>query len=532
MSLAVRMLRRSATAVATAGLVFSVSTVVAPLSESARTAEVVATAGVNIRSGPGTKYSIVGSLARGRSIQAVGEDSHGWTPVSLNGQRRWIASRYLKPKTEYSASASPSASSAGAGTSSTTTALNARTGAGLGYRVAHVLPRGTKVSLTGRSSGEWRQISYRGKSLWVSSRYLTGASGSSAKPTTGSSGSSGSATTTEYLNARTGAGMKYRVAAVLPKGAKVSLTGRTSGEWRQISHRGKTLWVSGRYLKGASASGGSSKPSTGSSAGTVKTTEYLNARTGAGTKYRVAAVLSKGATVSLTGRTSGEWREVRHGGRTLWVSSRYLTGAAGGSSGSTKPVSSTPPKASGTRYATVALNIRTASRGGRTVTVIPAGAAIDVTGVRKDGREQVIYRGAVRWVTSGYLAAKAPPAKDYSKGLAGLRPAAKAIVSESRSKFPTITTYYGVRPDPLPDHPSGRAVDIMIPGYRSSGGKSLGGAVAEWARANASRLNVEYIIWDQRIWSVARSREGWRYMASRGSDTANHKDHVHITVRY
>ncbi|NLT30659.1 MAG: hypothetical protein GXX86_09425 [Propionibacterium sp.] len=106
------------------------------------------------------------------------------------------------------------------------------------------------------------------------------------------------------------------------------------------------------------------------------------------------------------------------------------------------------------------------------------------------------------------------------------------MVAESRTRFPTITTYYGVRADPLPDHPSGRAVDIMIPNYRTSAGQSLGSSIAEWAKANASRLNVEYIIWNQRIWSVARSKEDWRYMAGRGSDTANHKDHVHITVRH
>jgi hypothetical protein len=29
---------------------------------------------------------------------------------------------------------------------------------------------------------------------------------------------------------------------------------------------------------------------------------------------------------------------------------------------------------------------------------------------------------------------------------------------------------------------------------------------------------------------VQRDKEGWRYMAGRGSDSANHKNHVHVTV--
>mgnify|MGYP003092191452 FL=1 len=87
---------------------------------------------------------------------------------------------------------------------------------------------------------------------------------------------------------------------------------------------------------------------------------------------------------------------------------------------------------------------------------------------------------------------------------------------------------YGVRPDPLPDHPSGRAVDIMIPNYRSN--KELGNRLAAYFKANHSQFRVHYIIWDQKIWNITRDSEGWRPMAGRGSYTANHKDHIHITV--
>ena len=56
-----------------------------------------------------------------------------------------------------------------------------------------------------------------------------------------------------------------------------------------------------------------------------------------------------------------------------------------------------------------------------------------------------------------------------------------------------------------------------------------GGPLADYAKANAKRLGVLYVIWNQRIWSVARSSEGWRKMEDRGSDTQNHKDHVHVS---
>ena len=60
--------------------------------------------------------------------------------------------------------------------------------------------------------------------------------------------------------------------------------------------------------------------------------------------------------------------------------------------------------------------------------------------------------------------------------------------------------------------------------------EKVGQEVANWARANAKTLGIQYVIWNQRIWNVQRDKEGWRPMADRGGDSANHKNHVHITV--
>lgn len=81
------------------------------------------------------------------------------------------------------------------------------------------------------------------------------------------------------------------------------------------------------------------------------------------------------------------------------------------------------------------------------------------------------------------------------------------------------------------EHPLGRACDFMI----SSGSPKpdevkLGYDIANWAKANAKRLGIDYIIYRQHIWNPARAREGWRQMPDRGGLTANHYDHVHISV--
>ena len=89
--------------------------------------------------------------------------------------------------------------------------------------------------------------------------------------------------------------------------------------------------------------------------------------------------------------------------------------------------------------------------------------------------------------------------------------------------FPELSTYGGY--DGHGEHADGRAVDFMT--YDNM---ALGNAVAEWARANAGALNIRTIIWAQKIWTPERASEGWRYMSDRGSATANHYDHPHISV--
>ena len=62
-------------------------------------------------------------------------------------------------------------------------------------------------------------------------------------------------------------------------------------------------------------------------------------------------------------------------------------------------------------------------------------------------------------------------------------------------------------------------------------GVEQGNELAEHAKANAGTYSVQYIIWQQRIYNVDRASAGWRLMEDRGSATANHRDHVHITFK-
>lgn len=104
-----------------------------------------------------------------------------------------------------------------------------------------------------------------------------------------------------------------------------------------------------------------------------------------------------------------------------------------------------------------------------------------------------------------------------------LAPNAQKVYEASCRNFPYVETYGGQRIGDSGAHGTGQAVDIMVSGSR-------GWDIANYMRANASSLGVTEVIYEQKVWTTQRSSEGWRSMSDRGSATANHMDHVHVTT--
>ncbi len=70
-------------------------------------------------------------------------------------------------------------------------------------------------------------------------------------------------------------------------------------------------------------------------------------------------------------------------------------------------------------------------------------------------------------------------------------------------------------------HAYGLGLDFMV-----GTNKAKGDAIANYSLKHAKRLKVEYVIWYQRIKYPGGE---WKRMSDRGSRTANHYDHPHIT---
>jgi hypothetical protein len=114
-----------------------------------------------------------------------------------------------------------------------------------------------------------------------------------------------------------------------------------------------------------------------------------------------------------------------------------------------------------------------------------------------------------------------------------ITPRMRTVRDEVDLRFGPFGAIGCYRPGNDGEHPLGRACDFML----SSGGVMPDAAsiqkgydIAAWAQANAARLGIMYIIYRQRIWDVRMASSGWVPMEDRGSITANHYDHVHISV--
>ncbi len=200
------------------------------------------------------------------------------------------------------------------------------------------------------------------------------------------------------------------------------------------------------------------------------------------------------------------------------------------------------PEVAGHRWSTDHLNVWLApGEQGRRVGLVDPAKKLAVTGRVVGHWAQIVVEGdQTRWVNADYLSKDKPdpvelaaagavagalssgPCPDGSAVESGITSTAVGLYRAACAAFPPLTTYGGY--DGHGEHADGRAIDFM------TGDSALGTALAEWARANAPALGVRTIIWQQRIWTPERSAEGWRGMSDRGSATANHYDHVHISV--
>ena len=142
-------------------------------------AATIATGSLNVRSGPGLGYNVLGQVHLGQVVTLLGRNSEGtWVKIPIFGglSEGWISVAYIQANVAISSlpvvGGTPTLSSVGV---VNTGAANVRSGPGLEYTSITTAGLGTTVTLIGRNSvGNWLQVRLaNGTQGWINASLLT-----------------------------------------------------------------------------------------------------------------------------------------------------------------------------------------------------------------------------------------------------------------------------------------------------------------------------------------------------------------------
>ena len=286
---------------------------------------------LNVRTGPGTAYSVVKTIRSGTVVEILEQKTAGsmiWGKIADG----WVSMTYIKlEKTETAEPVVPPANTTTPSNPNTASltgtvtcaSLNVRSGPGVNYSVVSKYSKGNTVTITDQKvvkSTTWGKTA----NGWVSMEYikLTTSSGTTTQPEA-SPKQTGKVNSDDVLRVRSGAGTSYAIVDYLKPGATVTVTetkkvGATT--WGKVEKG----WVSMDYIQLDKKEPEPSAPEqTTSRTGKVVADDVLRVRSGAGTSYGVVDFLNPGATVTVTETkevNGTTWGKVGKG----WISLDYV----------------------------------------------------------------------------------------------------------------------------------------------------------------------------------------------------------------
>lgn len=211
----------------------------------------VTASALNVRSGPGTTFGVVGLLQRDEVVKGLATSADGaWAQIlresdNLTG---WSSKQYLALT---SAPTPPPPPPTDEWFKVTASALNVREGPGTQFRSIGLLYRNEVVQkLAVSADGGWLQVkrNYDGLTGWSSKQFLEP---TTAPPPVQEETYEWFQVTATTLNVREGPGTNFKAIGFLSNSETVmQLESTTDGGWRRIQKvDGFTGWASGQFLK-------------------------------------------------------------------------------------------------------------------------------------------------------------------------------------------------------------------------------------------------------------------------------------------
>lgn len=257
----------------------------------------VAAESLNVRSGPGLSYDIIGSLKQGDSLQIL-DTYNDWYKISYKGHDGWIASWLTESSTK----------SDGQDVIAQVDGLNFREAPSTDSTVLARLNSGDRARLI-KNSNDWLQIEFNGTTGWVFSEYATIAETSDKK----SKASEENITATfqvgvDALNVRKEANQSSKKVAVIYKNETYNIV-KKDGNWLKIELNDKQQgWV---YSFHGHVNNSSNPSESHSESGKTITvlTNGTNIRAEASTSSAIVQRADAGEQFSVK-KQHGDWYEI------------------------------------------------------------------------------------------------------------------------------------------------------------------------------------------------------------------------------
>ena len=337
---------------------------------------------VRLRSEPDFTAEVRALLTEGSTVMIegdpeTGQDGTSWYQVvTRDGTSGYVAAEFI---------------SAGSGTgeappevviATTTDMVNLRSGPSLADVIIDTLDEGTAVSISGESLDGWFAVSIGQTMGFIHGAYLT-----QGVPEIDAKAGPGVRYTLDQVRLRSGPGTSYRTIDILPLGIRLDFTGEVQGSYAKVFSSYGNGWVAAQYI-------GPTAPSGGSGGGTRYTIDTVNLRSGPSTSYRSLAYLPIAVKLTLTGEQENGFAKVSTTYGTGWVYTQYIGKAA---------------PATETGYTNDVVRLRSgADSSYRTISTLPVGTKLQLTGSEQNGYSKVDSSYGAGWVASAYISGLAP----------------------------------------------------------------------------------------------------------------------------
>ena len=287
---------------------------------------------VNVRSGAGTSYSLIGTAPKNAQYQLlstikVGSDT--WYKVQYTSAKvGYIHGDYIQVST-----GTPDTPSAGQTVTivNCNNSVNVREGAGTNTKKLGTAPKGATYKYLGMSSdGNWYKIQYTSSQVaYIHKDYIKLNAGSTT-PDTPTGKTATIVNCNEWVNVREGAGTNTKKLGTAPKGKTYTYLGK-SGNWIQVQYTSTQKgYIYASYVKVSDSSSGGSTGTDTAATGygyVVNCNNSVNVRSGAGTNNGIIGTAPKSYVYQILGK-NGSWYKIQYKADTVgYIHESYFSKA-------------------------------------------------------------------------------------------------------------------------------------------------------------------------------------------------------------